>query len=484
MTLLIKNLTLIPFCVIFYTKILNIVTSKREKIILFIFTFIFSLWSSLVELHYPVLSTIHLILILSIVFALRWRHNMLLSFVCTLISFSISFACFCISSIPVSIYTLINHTSYDKETTQIIVLLIQSVVVQIPLHSNRLNNSMSLLWKKRNYPPLIIIGSCVVTTSIFLNQGDTLLVKQANFVPIYFYTIFICTISIFLYWRHSLTRTYLEELTKRANEGMNEQLVAMQEQYETLLADKERLSEIVHADKKLVSALEVAVVNRLESTEENPEKDKELLDEIRRFSRERKGSIEITEKYLNPLPSCGIIAIDNVLSYMYQKASPMGIHITVAIDCDVKKTSETLININDFSTLLADMLDNALIATKLNQGKHVLVSFSIVKKHFVVQISDSGIPFTKEVLYKMGKEQITTHANEEGNGIGLMKTFEILNKVNASLFIEEYDQTNGLYTKTLSVAFNGKKQYILYTTRDEMEIAYLYQRPDITVIHK
>ncbi len=484
MTLILKNLTLVYCCIYSYMKLLNILPSNKQKYLTKFFCCFLTIFITIIEKKSPILSIIILFTFLSIYFFATFENKFLLSIYYILLSYSISYICLAISSLPISIFLLLVNKEYQYTATQLIVAILQIIIIKIFFHFKRLRKGLTYLLKNYQYIPCIITCLIIFITSMLTNCGTIILSKSDIYIAFLIILIYLCAILLIFYWNNVLTKTYIDELTKRTIENLNEQLADKDKAYETLLADKERLSEIVHADKKLVSALEVAVVNRLESTEENPEKDKELLDEIRRFSRERKGSIEITEKYLNPLPSCGIIAIDNVLSYMYQKASPIGIHIVVAIDCDVKKTSETLININDFSTLLADMLDNALIATKLNQGKHVLVSFSIVKKHFVVQISDSGIPFTKEVLYKMGKEQITTHANEEGNGIGLMKTFEILNKVNASLFIEEYDQTNGLYTKTLSVAFNGKKQYILYTTRDEMEIAYLYQRPDITVIHK
>ena len=97
---------------------------------------------------------------------------------------------------------------------------------------------------------------------------------------------------------------------------------------------------------------------------------------------------------------------------------------------------------------------------------------------------DSGIPFDKEVLAKYGYEQITTHGDESGSGIGMMQTYEILSKCGASLFIDEFAEGEGMYTKRISVVFNKKHQYVLYTKRSDEEVAYLKKRSDLMIVRK
>lgn len=133
------------------------------------------------------------------------------------------------------------------------------------------------------------------------------------------------------------------------------------------------------------------------------------------------------------------------------------------------------------NTLLADLLENAIIATRRNNGHHILLSISIVSKAYSISIFDSGIPFTKEVLTKWGLEQITTHQDDSG-GIGMITAYEIIKKKNASFMIHEFFSDGGLYTKEVSVLFNNLNQYTLHTSRNGEELSYLNQRSDLVII--
>ena len=73
----------------------------------------------------------------------------------------------------------------------------------------------------------------------------------------------------------------------------------------------------------------------------------------------------------------------------------------------------------------------------------------------------------------------------DGNNSLLMGMMaEILGKCGASLFVDEFSGEEGLYTKKISVVFNRKHQYVLYTNRNDEDIAYLKKRADLTVVKK
>ena len=87
-------------------------------------------------------------------------------------------------------------------------------------------------------------------------------------------------------------------------------------------------------------------------------------------------------------------------------------------------------------------------------------------------------------MLDLGLTRHTTHADNGGSGIGLVTTYESLQKYGASFMIEEYEPDSGLFTKKISVTFNNLRQYILLTCRDTDEIAFLKQRADLLVISK
>ena len=94
-------------------------------------------------------------------------------------------------------------------------------------------------------------------------------------------------------------------------------------------------------------------------------------------------------------------------------------------------------------------------------------------------ICDTGIEFQIETLLKLGLEPVTTHKETGGTGIGFISTFETLKKCNASLIIDEkHEESNNDYTKSVTIKFDGKSQYIIKSYRadkikDKAETIYL-----------
>lgn len=142
----------------------------------------------------------------------------------------------------------------------------------------------------------------------------------------------------------------------------------------------------------------------------------------------------------------------------------------------------SLLSEDALCTLLADLVENALIVTRYAHGRHVLVAMGVLDGYPTLHVFDSGSPFSAEVLLKYGKESITTHADDAGSSIGLMQTATLLTNHNASLYIEEFP--SGMYTKKVSVVFDQHGSYTLYTSRTEEELAPLKKRLDLIIVRK
>lgn len=84
---------------------------------------------------------------------------------------------------------------------------------------------------------------------------------------------------------------------------------------------------------------------------------------------------------------------------------------------------------------------------------------------YELSIYDTGVEFDIPTLLKLGTEPITTHKNDGGSGLGFMTTFETLKSCKASLVIEEYDAAVTNYTKSVTVRFDGKCEYRIYSYR-------------------
>ena len=94
-------------------------------------------------------------------------------------------------------------------------------------------------------------------------------------------------------------------------------------------------------------------------------------------------------------------------------------------------------------------------------------------------IFDSGVAFTPQTMARLGRERTTTHADNGGNGIGFMTTFETLHRYGASLMITEL--SDAPFTKSVGFFFDGRNEYIISSPRAE-ELREQIDRDDATII--
>lgn len=175
----------------------------------------------------------------------------------------------------------------------------------------------------------------------------------------------------------------------------------------------------------------------------------------------------------------GISALDTILNYMNKRASQrntdLSVHIAVSLEDYIPRT----ISSDDLTHLLSDLLENALIATEDCNNAAIQLQFYQSEKHFVIEVSDNGIPFTIESFLYMGLSRLTTHADTGGSGIGLMDIWEIKEKYGATLHIEEFEHPEP-FSKKISLVFNKKNHYSIRTWRND-EISKLSKRNDLQV---
>ena len=134
----------------------------------------------------------------------------------------------------------------------------------------------------------------------------------------------------------------------------------------------------------------------------------------------------------------------------------------------------------DFVHLLSDLLENAIIATRYAKGQSIELSLQILKGTPAISVSDSGIPFEINTLMKFGICEASTHTDEGGTGIGLIDIWSFKKKYHASLVIEELD--NSIYSKRLSLLFDGKNKYLIISNRFQ-QIISSQTRADLLVIN-
>ncbi|MCI8507804.1 MAG: HAMP domain-containing histidine kinase [Lachnospiraceae bacterium] len=478
----IKNFGIITCCIYFFVKLLHLSITKKSFIVFSSFAMALTIFSIALDSYCPYAAIPILYLVLITFFTCQTREQLTVVVTSATISFALSYTLFTAAAMISGTLCLALPENYPHFLPQLFCCIIQLLLMLIPFRFNRLKKGMPFLRKSVYAIPGTIISSIILCTAVLLNTSTDNLIYLIPMI-----LLIILGILIYVYWKNNLTKTYIDKLNQKNIESLNADLLEKQQQIDMLTQDNQRLSKIIHKDNKLIPAMEYAVERYIKDSSlsaRNEQIGAALLEDLKRLAGERKGMILSQEKQCEQLPLSNVTGIDSLLHYMQQKAMASDISLHVTLDCEVSNLIGEIIEESTLKTLLADLLDNAIIASRYNNGQHILLNIGFVSQNYAIHVFDSGIPFTKEVLLSLGKKQITTHADDSGSGIGMMQTYEILKQYEASLLIDEFTPDTGLYTKKVSVVFNRRHQYTLYTTRNRDEITYLSQRGDLRVVEK
>lgn len=489
MLVFIKYFSIILCSFYSFEKLLNLSKSRVKFFTYTLFTIclssLASLLKSLLRSNLPFITTLVLILISIFLLTFVAKISPELTITTTIIAYGISHVTFTlavtVTAFIFSIFT--SFSSYNHTISQILAATIQVLITTLLFRFKRLKKGMPFLTNRLSSTSFMLISIAILFVTILSSSGSY---NHIYVMP--FLSIFLLAIFIYVFWKNHITKTYLDKLKEQDINTLNSSLAEKDIRIRQLEEENKELAKIIHGDNKLIPAMALAVESFIQDTSSlSPavsQTGNQLLNELNRMSANRKGIIHDQDFRCRIIPSTNVPSVDNLLKYMQQKAYEMDIDFNVSVSCSLKSMIHKAIAEDELKTLLADLLENALIATKYNYGHHVLLNIDLVEKFYVISIFDSGVPFSQEVLFNLGLKNYTTHENDGGSGIGLVTSYEIIQKYNASLAIDEYAPKSGLYAKKVSVTFNHMRQYALYTYRDSTETALLRQRADLSVIQK
>lgn len=479
MIFFIRNLGIILCSIFYYVKLLHLTIPKHFAIRCSIFSILLSAFSIFSESNFPYY-TIPLQIILIITFL---KCNIKIPLAISITTTSLSYALSCItlflSSMLLGIpYTLVLYR-INSIYVQILSFLLQLLTMLLPFRLKRWRNGMPFLYREAYAFSGMIISFFTLLTATAMTY-----IKENNLRSLsIMFIVLVCfaTLILYHYWQANITRTYQEKLKDREITELKEKNAKLEEE---IL----RLGKIVHKDNSMIPEYAYILRTFLTSItiveKDSIHKGEQLLERLDRLTAERKGIVYQQDIHCQKLPSTKVSDIDSLLAFKQQTALKENIELQAYFSCDIPYFIEEIINEEDLHTLLTYLLDNAIIATKHNNGHHIMLSISVVVDTYTISVFDNGIPFTTEVLEKWGLAQITTHKNNGGSGIGMLTIYEIAKKYNASFLINEIPTSNQTYTKKVTITFDKKGQYILQTARPHEELSQLSNRSDLQIITK
>lgn len=404
------------------------------------------------------------------------------SFVATIISFSISNCLYCALSFIFLI--LLSPYYYNTNSSPHLILVLLTSFTELIIiigffHIKRFQKGMPFLFSTPTLNKSTILCLCLLCFTVF-----TSLKFHHIFIQIIALFVFIFTyIFLIHWWQAQITKSYKHSLQIRELESLRVELQEKDKVLSELKAQNEQLGRLIHHDNKRIPAMEHAVseylVSDFDDVETTKEKGEALLVEIRDLSASRTNTLaEIYAKKFTHYDT-GISALDTILNYMNKRASQRNTDLSVHIAVSLEDYIPRIISSDDLTHILSDLLENALIATESCADAAIQLQFYQSEKHFVVEVSDNGIPFTIDSFLNMGLSRLTTHADTGGSGIGLMDIWEIKEKYGATLHIEEFEQSEP-FSKKISLVFNRKNLYSIRTWRSD-EISKASKRNDLRV---
>lgn len=494
--LLIRYTTIIFCSDYIYHKLLNNKNAdKHSFLLLSLITILITITSFLLPPYSQYLILPLLILLLFVYLILTTNTEPEILFTTLLLSYGICYCFFCISMCISAFvigfmmwkFSLSQHI--NSTLLQVSASCIQILLCPLPFRLKQLKNGLPLVHKTMISSLGVFISSAILFFSMVISTQNSKSPNSVNrFYLLFIPFAFIFCIFIFIWGKKQLQQIYLSKLREREFTRLEQQLLDYQEQLSTLKTENEVLSKLIHRDNKLIPSMQLAVHEFIETMEKNKDitllqqKGTALLTQLENEMAKRNNIVTNLSQSGKQLTSTNVPAIDQLLNYMLHRGMTDEIDFDFSLSGSIRYMTEEVITESDCLTLLADLLENAMIATKTNHEKHVFLHIGITKNVYTIDVWDNGIPFTKEVLYYLGKKRYTTHKKEGGSGIGMMSTYELIQKYNASLIIDETGTKTHLYTKKVSIVFDKKQQYCLSTNRNAVEIHYLSQRKDLIIL--
>lgn len=340
----------------------------------------------------------------------------------------------------------------------------------------RFKNGFPFLFRKYAVVISLIVAGTILTLVTWVKVYFT--VDDYTYTPLLILGISVVGVGIIIWVRRGIKSYYRKKMKERGIEMLEQELAEKEREINQLTEQNNILRTANHKTIHKLAAMEQSVsllACKLHSSILSSEMSEELavtLEDIKRLSQEYQNDIKQI-KARKPLPSTKIKMLDDIFEYFSEQCSENGIDFNLRVTGSIPYMTEHLIPQSMLETMIGDHIQDAIISVNAsdNNFRSILVLLGLVDEYYELAFYDSGIPFNADTLMKLGTERITTHSDTGGSGIGFMTTFESMRECGASLFLNEMSQSNYDYSKSITIRFDDKNQYIIKTYRaDEFDI--------------
>ncbi len=304
---------------------------------------------------------------------------------------------------------------YGDILTLVLAVVIKFALVKIIGRFKHIGESPAVSWQ-------FIVTSIIISVISVYFEINIFMINDLNNAT--YIASIICILSmnfVVLYLYDSISNAFSK---KNQLELSQQQIEYYHKQAELIQHNYENTQQLRHDLKNNTIALSEFI---------KQDKKEKALDYINSIS----GMLKPIKQY----SSTGIIEVDSLINYKLADAEENNIKITseIAIPSDIELQSK------DFVTILGNLLDNAIEATKKVKDKYINLNMQYDKGIIFIKIKNS---FNGELIKSGNSYKTTKNNNQESHGIGLKSITTAVQKYNGE-FTTEYDDKEFVATVLL-----------------------------------
>ena len=425
--------------------------------------------------HIKILVPAGILLSVTVFLYLRFKRPVSETVTVSIIAFAVSIA------IYVFVFTLsapVTATCEFIKNDDVSIILANSIISVLQILAP------FLLFKIRRFRSGVDPNGDTATFEILLFSGIcciismTLFYTDQSLYEIVLIASAVCSLLLILRWRRHITYNYREAMKRRKVKNLEEEIAECELRSAENKLQVTSYSKTFHYLNKSIPHCTNLADKLADDT--GCEDACALRNMLHRVSAE----INVTNEkcsFMN-IPLTGVRVIDMPVYELYTLAETKNIKVSADVSADVKSWfSDDGLDTGDIHILLSYLCDNAVHSALGLPNPRVRIEFTKTPDNApVIRIYDSGKQFDEKVLAKLGSEIITTRAGSGGSGIGLFTVFGILEKYNASFFLDETSRIFG-FNKFLEITFDNLRSVTLRTSRFSVVNACSH-RADIKVL--
>lgn len=433
---------------IFFFKLLDKKVGAWKKIsVFFVFIPLFTAANTALSLvmeepYRSLLSVIFFSVAFSVILRLKYKYTLILITSSCTIGLLLFMFCAIIASI---IYAFDLNYGINEVYINAVLLVITSFFVSVS------KIRMSIKESSRFSSIAFLFLGVILSVYSVLREDD----PQRQY-----YFLFVLIVIPMMYFLFSILRK--QSATTLYEMNQQSQINKIISELNSLSGSHDFLEALVHKEKKSINSI-IDILKVVTDETTDPKVKKKLRNLLNSLLEERKALASETEEYHNAsaYELTGIQLLDAMVLHMGMRCNSQGIEFEVKFSVPPDAVLKFM-NEDQLTSLIADLLENAIIASEHRPNIDKRISLAICDEpDSVLKIitKDNGIPFTAEVLESVGKQKITTHRDTGGTGNGLKNMCKLMRKTKASLEIEQFSPGSCDYTKAIVFKFDGKCEY-------------------------